>query len=142
MLFGFRPKARRTSDGEAANGDAKCDVTTRSKGHRHTSSIHAKVSDGARMSAKAARMGALTTLSVIASYPGHLEPSFRNDKNTACRTDFGQKSSLSYVLSSKDVRKMSGALLKRGIQDTASVTNSVLVSLWKKAASLTGPALP
>ena len=38
-----------------------------SKGHRHTSSIHAMVSEGARMSANAARIGALTTLSVIAS---------------------------------------------------------------------------
>ena len=60
-------EALRTSDGEAAKGDAKCDVTTRSKGHRHTSSIHAMVSEGARMSANAARIGARTTLSVIAS---------------------------------------------------------------------------
>ena len=67
-IFGILANALRTSsDGDAAKGDAKCDVTTRSKGHRHTSSIHAKVSEGARMSANAARIGAPHHLSVIAS---------------------------------------------------------------------------
>ena len=48
--FGFRPNARFTSRGDAAKGDAKWAVTTRSKAQDLVkSSTQAAVSSGARM---------------------------------------------------------------------------------------------
>ena len=72
--------------------------------------------------------------------PRIVSPGLSSDRNTAWSTDWGQKSGSSTAASGNDVRKMSGAVAFFGIQETASVTKSVFVALWKKALSATGPA--
>ena len=107
---------------------------------RHLGSMQRNM-PGARTSPKARRIGARRSLPCTRSYPGQVpSPTWRRGRKTACKTDLGQKSGSDTAFALKMVSKRGFGV--GGTNTTASVQTRVFVALWKKAASLTGPALP